>query len=103
AELYAAAAGFNVYGFIGYDVLFQFDPFKFIADFAAGLALRLGSSVIMGIRVSGELSGPTPWDAKGDASFSILFFDITVSFHETWGDPPDAIGSETEHLVQRPT
>jgi uncharacterized protein DUF6603 len=103
AELYAAAAGFNVYGFIGYDVLFQFDPFKFIADFAAGLALRRGSSVIMGIRVSGELSGPTPWDAKGEASFSILFFDVTISFHETWGDPPDTIGTETEDLVQRLT
>ena len=31
-ELYAAAAGFNVYGFLGYDVLFQFDPFRFIAQ-----------------------------------------------------------------------
>jgi len=103
AELYAAAAGFNVYGFIGFDLLFQFDPFKFIADFAAGLALRRGSSVIMGIRVSGELSGPTPWDARGEASFSILFFDVTVSFHETWGDPPDAIGSATEDLTKRLT
>jgi hypothetical protein len=103
AELYAAAAGFNVYGFIGFDLLFQFSPFKFIAAFAAGLALRRGGSVLMGIRVSGELSGPTPWDAKGEASFSILFFDITVSFHETWGDRPDAIGSETEDLVQRLT
>lgn len=103
AELYAAAAGFNVYGFIGFDLLFQFDPFKFIADFAAGLALRRGSSVLMGIRVSGELSGPTLWDAKGEASFSILFFDITVSFHETWGDRPDAVTSETEDLIQRLT
>lgn len=103
AELYAAACGFNVYGFIGFDLLFQFDPFKFIADFAAGLALRRGSSVIMGIRVSGELSGPKPWDAKGEASFSILFFDITVSFHETWGDRPDAVTSDTEDLIQRLT
>lgn len=103
AELYAAAAGFNVYGFIGFDLLFQFDPFKFIAGFAAGLALRRGSSVIMGIRVSGELSGPTPWDAKGEASFSILFFDITVGFHETWGAGPDAVDSDTEDLIQRLT
>ncbi len=101
AELYAAAAGFNIYGFIGYDLLFQFDPFKFIAAFAAGLALRRGSSVLMGIRVSGELSGPEPWDAKGEASFSILFFDITISFHETWGDNPDAIENEQEDLIQR--
>jgi hypothetical protein len=41
----------------------------------------------MGISVSGQLAGPTPWDVKGDASISILFFSISVSFHETWGDP----------------
>jgi len=100
-ELYAAAAGFNIYGFLGYDVLFQFDPFAFIASISAGLALRRGSSVIMGIRLSGQLSGPTPWDAKGEASFSILFFDVTIGFHETWGDDPPAISDDTEDLTQR--
>jgi hypothetical protein len=103
AELYAAAAGFNIYGFIGFDLLFQFDPFKFIADFAAGLALRRGTSVIMGIRVSGELSGTNPWDAKGEGSISLLFFDITVGFHETWGDPLTAVEEEAEDLIQRLT
>ena len=39
AELYAEAAGFNVYGFLGYDLLVQFNPFYFIADIYAGLAL----------------------------------------------------------------
>jgi hypothetical protein len=101
AELYAAACGFNIYGFIGYDVLFQFDPFKFIAAFNAGLALRKGSSVIMGISVSGQLAGPKPMDAKGEASFSILFFDVTISFHETWGGNEDAIGKQEENLIER--
>jgi hypothetical protein len=90
-----------VYGFIGYDVLFQFDPFKFIAGFSAGLALRKGSSVIMGIRVSGQLSGPKPMDAKGEASFSILFFDVTIGFHETWGGDEDAIANQEENLTER--
>ncbi len=99
AELYAAAGGFNIYGFIAFDLLFQFDPFKFVADFAAGLALRRGSSVLMGIQVSGELSGTNPWDARGEASISILFFDITVSFHETWGDLLDAVEDLVEDLL----
>ncbi|MDE3249928.1 MAG: hypothetical protein KGO82_14790, partial [Bacteroidota bacterium] len=90
AELYAAAAGFNIYGFIGYDVLFQFDPFKFIADFAAGLALRRGASVIMSISVNGELSGPHPFNAKGSASVDFFFFSVSVSFNETWGESGDA-------------
>ena len=99
AELYAAACGFNVYGFLGYDVLFQRKPFHFVADFAAGLALRRGTSVIMGIHVTGELSGPGPWDAKGEGSISILFFDVTIGFHETWGDLAGAIESELADLL----
>ncbi|SJM95715.1 conserved hypothetical protein [Crenothrix polyspora] len=91
-ELYATALGFNVYGYLGYDVLFQFDPFHFIASLYAGLALRRGTSVIMGINLSGKLSGPKPWEFQGEVSFSILFFDITLPFHpRPWGDNPDAV------------
>src|SRR3989441_1414012 len=31
-ELYAEACGFNIYGFIGYDLLVQFNPFHFVAQ-----------------------------------------------------------------------
>jgi hypothetical protein len=84
-ELYAGAAGFNIYGFLGYDLLVQFLPFHFVADLEAKLALRRGTSVIAGIHVSCELSGPTPWRAHGHGSFSILFFSISIGFDVTWG------------------
>lgn len=99
-ELYAAAAGFNVYGFVGYDVLFQFDPFRFTARLYGGIALREDDNVIAGINISAQLSGPAPWDARGTASLTILFFDIDVDFHATWGDPPPAIDSQTEDLLE---
>ena len=99
-ELYAEACGFNIYGFIGYDLLVQFKPVHFIATIAAGIALREGTSVIAGISVRGELSGPAPWNVNGDASLEILFFEISVSFNETWGDdaPPDPV--EIENVTQ---
>jgi hypothetical protein len=103
AELYAEAAGFNVYGFIGYDVLFQFDPFKFIASFEAGLALREGTDTIMGIHLAGQLSGINPWNARGDASITILFVPISVSFNETWGDSATKIDPPKEDIVARLT
>lgn len=98
-ELYASAAGFNVYGFLGYDVLFQFLPFRFIAKLAGGIALRAGTSVIAGVSISAQLMGPTPWDARGEASLTLLFFEISVGFHVTWGDPPPAISPTTEDLL----
>ena len=91
-ELYAGAAGFNVYGFLGFDVLFQNDPFLwFRADLYGCIALREGENVIAGINISAQLGGSTPWDALGTATLTILFFDIDVDFHVTWGDPPPAI------------
>lgn len=86
AELYAAACGFNLYGFLGYDLLVQFNPFHFIADIYAGLALRHGTDVLAGVSVRCELSGPTPWHANGEASLEILFFTVTVGFDVTWGE-----------------
>jgi len=99
-ELYAESAGFNVYGFLGYDVLFQFDPFRFVAKISGGIALRRHSSVIAGVNISATLSGPTPWDARGKATLELLFFSISVGFHATWGDPPPAIAAATEDLLK---
>lgn len=98
-ELYAGAAGFNIYGFLGYDLLVQFNPFHFIASIYAGLALRAGSSVIAGIDVSCELSGPTPWDARGYGKFKILFFSIKISFHETWGQDQVSLPADTVDVL----
>jgi hypothetical protein len=99
AELYAGVGSFNVYGFLGYDVLFQFDPFRFIAHMYGGIALRDGDDTIAGINISAQLAGPTPWDARGTATLTILLVDIDVDFHVTWGDPPPAIDTKTEDLL----
>jgi Family of unknown function (DUF6603) len=95
-ELYAEACGFNVYGFLGYDLLIQFDPFHFIADFGAGLALREGDDEIAGISVQGELSGPSPFHAIGSGHLKFLFIKITVGFDVTWGD--DASGDVVQEV-----
>ncbi len=84
-------AGFSVVGYLGFDVLFQFSPFKFIADITAGLEVKMGSSTLFSINLDFELSGPTPWNAKGTASFSILFISISVHFNVTWGDAQQVI------------
>jgi hypothetical protein len=100
-ELYAEAAGFNLYGYLGYDLLVQFIPFHFIADIYAGLALRHGTDVIAGIDVSCELSGPEPWHVKGDARFKILFFSISIGFDETWGNDPSSLTLDTVDVLSR--
>jgi len=85
-ELYAEGCGLNIYGFLGYDLLVQFNPFHFIADLDAGLALRDGTDELMGIHVHGELSGPNPFRARGEASIDLFLFSVSIDFDVTWGD-----------------
>lgn len=87
AEVYASAWKFNVYGFIAFDVLFQFSPFRFIAEVSAMLALRVGSSPFASVKLAFTLEGPTPWSVKGTASFKICwFFTLKIRFSKTWGE-----------------
>ncbi|HEY0377474.1 MAG TPA: DUF6603 domain-containing protein [Pyrinomonadaceae bacterium] len=90
-ELYAAASKFNVYGYLGFDTLFQFSPFSFTAEISAGLALRVGSRRIMAVELKLTLTGPGPFRARGKAKFKIIFFHFSVSFDVTWGDVLDAV------------
>src|SRR5262249_33315352 len=48
-DFYAGAGGFNVVGKLGFDVLFQFDPFHFIASVHARVALRAGDTDLFSI------------------------------------------------------
>ncbi|WP_394748068.1 DUF6603 domain-containing protein [Spongiimicrobium salis] len=77
---------FSIIGYFGFDVLFQFSPFRFIAGIRAGIEVKLGSSTLFSITLDFELQGPTPWVASGTASFKVLFIKIKVRFNETWGE-----------------
>ncbi|MEL6986439.1 MAG: DUF6603 domain-containing protein, partial [Bacteroidota bacterium] len=91
--------GFNLYGMLAFDALFIFDPFSFKISLEATLAIRQGTSILFGIHFKGELSGPRPWHVEGSVTFGLLFFDVTISFSATWGDPPAEVDSTTSDLL----
>jgi len=68
-----------VHGEIGYDVLIQFDPFAFLADFEAQLQLKRGSTNLFKVELKGSLAGPRPLHLKGKATFSILWWDVSFN------------------------
>jgi hypothetical protein len=88
-DFYFGVSGFSVVGEFGFDLLFQFDPFQFIAAVRACLAVRAGDTDILSLNLAFQLQGTTPWKATGDASFGILFFSVTVHFDKTWGESQD--------------
>ncbi len=89
-DFYFKVSKFKVIGFFYFHALFQFDPFYFNIGIGAGLAVKLGSSTILSVSVSGSLEGPTPWKVKGKGKFKIWFVKISVSFSKTWGENKDS-------------
>lgn len=90
-QLHAAAGPFAIDGWLGFDALVQWNPkFYFIVEISAGITLSFEGATFLGVTLDFTLSGPGPWDAAGRATITILFWDVTASFHETWGSSDNA-------------
>ncbi|MEN0067628.1 MAG: DUF6603 domain-containing protein [Myxococcota bacterium] len=79
---------YSAYGMLGFNVLFQFRPFRIIADASAMFSIRAGSNEILGIELSIYVEGPKPWYAKLAGSFRFLLFE--VDFRIEVGNPAEA-------------
>ena len=91
-DLLFKVSGFSIVGSFGFDVLFQFSPFRFLADVNGHLAVKSGNSEILSLTLDFTLAGPGPWVARGKASFKILFVKIKVHFEKRFGeDSTDAL------------
>jgi hypothetical protein len=84
-DLYAKAGPFSIEGFLGFDVLIQLAPFGFIADMGASVALKYNGKSLMSVGLQMTLSGPTPWRARGKATFTVWFISGSVPFDVTVG------------------
>lgn len=101
-ELHAAGGGFSFDGYLGFDALFQFSPFAFVVDLAAGIALRYHGRLLMGIHFEGRLSGPTPWQIQGKATIKIWFFKVTVDFKRQFGpDVPPPVPAPLNRVIDK--
>ena len=86
-SLHAAAAGFSVDGYLGFDALFVVSPFHFIVELKGSVDLKHGGTSLMSVSLDLELDGPNPWHVSGTASAHILFITVSVSFDHSFGDP----------------
>ena len=85
AELYFGVSAFGLEGHLGFDALFQFNPFFFSFSLSFSLSVKVFGLGLWSVGFSGLLEGPTPWHIKGKGSISLFFFSISVPFEHTWG------------------
>jgi hypothetical protein len=105
---HAEACGAALDGQLSFDSLIIFSPFEFDVGIDGKVSASYKGRDVASVRLSLDLSGPTPWHAKGKAKFSVLRWDVTARFSKTWGsdnkarlpkiDPLDPFMDEVELL-----
>jgi hypothetical protein len=106
-ELTIAVGSFGVYGLVGVDVLISGD--RFSAHVSLMIELRFHGSVLASLHGDLLVEGLSPLHVKGRVSMSILFWDISVPFDETWAEfeaqvaaaDYDVLGKVRESVTQQ--
>jgi hypothetical protein len=91
AEVYAEAVGFTAEGGTSFDALITFKPFGFDIAMKAWMSITAGSTELMGVLLSGTLSGPSPWHAAGEAEFRLLGMKARLEIEATIGARGDDV------------
>ena len=86
-------SAFSVDGHLGFDALFQRNPFHFDGDISGAVAVSIDGYDLLSVSLDATLTGPAPWNVAGKFKVHILFVDVHKSFSHTWGDdaPADQI------------
>jgi hypothetical protein len=86
ADLVFTGAGFEIKGHVGFDALLEFVPFRFEVEITASASIKYRSIRLASVDLDFLLTGPRPWHAAGEATFGVLWWDVSVGFDVTWGD-----------------
>ncbi|HMH91147.1 MAG TPA: DUF6603 domain-containing protein, partial [Streptosporangiaceae bacterium] len=103
AQLHAAAGPVALDGWCSFDALIERRPqFLFSVELSAGMSLSYHGDVLAEVSADVLLIGPGPWHVHGYASFSVLFFSISIPFDKQWGDagPPTSSTADPLTLVR---
>ncbi|MCA1692349.1 MAG: hypothetical protein LC733_09170 [Actinobacteria bacterium] len=72
---------------LAFDALLYLSPrFFFVVDVEFKAKVKAFGRTLASVEVNATVEGPDEWHVFGKFSFSILWWDKTVSFDERWGD-----------------
>ncbi len=80
------AGPLQITGFVGADVLIQFQPFYFAVGITVRFRVKVKGMTLAGVKFRGDLTGPGPIVLAGKICVEILFFDICWKGRITIGD-----------------
>ena len=83
-ELYYGFSFAKLEGELGFDALFRFSPFEFVAEMAGSVSFKVFGVGLFSIRLELTLEGPNPYHARGRGKVSLLFVSFSANFSVTW-------------------
>lgn len=95
-ELVAEVAGCGLRGWLAFDAILQYSPFRFVADVSAGIALRAFGETLMGVALALHLEGPAPYLARGRGSIDLWLFEVSFDFEVGWGLAAAELGGRVD-------
>jgi hypothetical protein len=87
-KVQVVAGPVTVKGQLGFDALFQFDPFKFVIDFLASLEVTVYGKGLT-IRIEGTIKGPGPFEIHGKLEIEVAMFTVSAEIDVTLGSGDD--------------
>ncbi len=97
-DLKASVKVAKIKGYLSFDALFIFNPFRFEVAIKAGVALSAFGVNLLAVALAFNFSGTSPWRVKGKASVKILFWKVKANFNVSWGDKAKEIAPEVTQL-----
>ncbi len=94
-DVYIGVSGFGLAGNLGFDALLQLEPFHFEVDISGSIALTAGGDDLMSVSLDATLTGPAPWNIAGKFKIHVIFFDVHISFSQSWGEDAPSLPSTT--------
>jgi hypothetical protein len=86
ADLWAGGDGFTIEGGTSFNALITFEPFSFSIGMRVWVSVTAGGFELLGVLLSGRLSGPNPWKVHGVAEFRLLGVKTRFSVDESFGE-----------------
>jgi hypothetical protein len=87
-----------VHGELSFDALFRFNPFEFVVDFFAKLAVKIAGKGLS-LELDGSFSGPQPYHVKGKLKIDILLLSVTVTVDAEFGPEPKSRELATANVL----
>jgi hypothetical protein len=98
-ELRASEGGFDVHGYLAFDVLVHFPGWTFVADMTAGVDIRWKGLSLANIALDLQLQGQPPLVYTGTATFHAFGFSKSKTFHNQIGDAAAGAGAVSQAVM----